>query len=83
MIAHPDHSVNAALLLASASPRRRELIKLLGLPVETTSADVDEVPLPGERAAEMAQRLSREKALAAARQILPPPHGVLRSPHPA
>jgi septum formation protein len=74
MIAHPDHSVNAALLLASASPRRRELIKLLGLPVETTSADVDEVPLPGERAAEMAQRLSREKALAAARQILPPPH---------
>ena len=74
MIAHPDHSVNAALLLASASPRRRELIKLLGLPVETTSADVDEVPLPGERAAEMAQRLSREKALAAARQNLPPPH---------
>jgi septum formation protein len=74
MIAHPDHSVNAAFLLASASPRRRELIKLLGLPVETTSADVDEVPLPGERAAEMAQRLSREKALAAARQILPPAH---------
>jgi septum formation protein len=74
MIAHPDHSVNAALLLASASPRRRELIKLLGLPVETTSADVDEVPLPGERAAEMAQRLSREKALAAARQILLPAH---------
>jgi len=74
MIAHPDHSVNAALLLASASPRRRELVKLLGLPVEVTSADVDEVPLPGERAAEMAQRLSREKALAAARQILLPAH---------
>ena len=62
MIAHPDHSVNAALLLASASPRRRELIKLLGVPVETASADVDEVPLPGERAAEMARRLSLEKA---------------------
>src|SRR5512143_477513 len=62
MIAHPDHSVNAALLLASASPRRRELIKLVGVPVETTSADVDEVPLPGERAAEMARRLSLEKA---------------------
>ena len=75
MIAHPDHSVNAALLLASASPRRRELIKLPGLPVETTSADVDEVPLPGERAAEMARRLSREKALAAARQVrIPRPH---------
>ena len=75
MIAHPDHSVNAALLLASASPRRRELIKLLGLPVETTSADVDEVPLPGEGADEMARRLSREKALAAAQQVrIPHPH---------
>ncbi len=64
MIAHPDHSVNAALLLASASPRRRDLIKLLGLPVETTSADIDEVPLPDEQADEMAQRLSLEKAQA-------------------
>jgi septum formation protein len=63
MIAHPDHSVNATILLASASPRRRELIKLLGLQVETTSADIDEVPLPGEGADEMAQRLSRAKAL--------------------
>ncbi len=65
MIAHPDHSVNAIILLASASPRRRELIKLLGLPVETTSADIDEVPLPAERADEMARRLSAEKARAA------------------
>ncbi len=64
MIAHPDHSVNAALLLASASPRRRELITLLGLPAETTSADIDEVPLPDEQAEEMAQRLSLEKAQA-------------------
>ena len=64
MIAQPDHSVNAMILLASASPRRRELIKLLGLPVEATSADIDEIPLPGERAAEMAIRLSRAKALA-------------------
>ena len=62
MIAHPDHSVNATLLLASASPRRRELIQLLGLPLEITSADIDEVPLPNERADEMARRLSAEKA---------------------
>ena len=61
MIAHPDRSVKAGILLASASPRRRELIKLLGLPVETTSADIDEVPLPGEQAAEMAVRLSKDK----------------------
>ncbi len=67
MIAHPDHSVKANILLASASPRRRELIKLLGLPVATTAADIDEVPLPNERADDMALRLSREKVLAAAR----------------
>ncbi len=70
MIAHPDRSVNATLLLASASPRRRELIKLLGLPVETTSADIDEVPLPGEQADEMAKRLSIEKAGTAALGVL-------------
>jgi MAF protein len=80
MIAHPDHSVNATILLASASPRRRELIKLLGLPVETTAADIDEVPLPGERAAEMARRLSREKALAVA-ESFSSFTGALRSPH--
>ena len=72
MIAHPDHSVKANLLLASASPRRRELIKLLGLPVATTSADIDEMPLPGERADDMARRLSVEKARAVSTVILPP-----------
>ncbi len=72
MIAHPDRSVNAGILLASASPRRRELIQLLGLPVETMSVDVDEVPLPGERAADMAVRLSAAKARAAALCLLPP-----------
>jgi predicted house-cleaning NTP pyrophosphatase (Maf/HAM1 superfamily) len=46
MIAHPDHSVKAGILLASASPRRRELIKLLGLPVETTSADIAKFHCP-------------------------------------
>jgi len=72
MIAHPDHSVKANLLLASASPRRRELIKLLGLPVATTAADIDEMPLPGERADAMALRLSVEKARAASSDILLP-----------
>jgi septum formation protein len=77
MIAHPDHSVNATILLASASPRRRELIKLLGLPVETTSADIDEVPLPGEPADEMAKRLSVEKARTAALGVLHPASRIL------
>lgn len=73
MIAHPDRSVKAHILLASASPRRRELIKLLGLPVETTAADIDEVPLPGEQAEAMARRLSREKARAVAQHLQSPP----------
>ena len=77
MIAHPDHSVNATLLLASASPRRRELINLLGLPVQTTSADIDEVSLPGERADEMAARLSHAKARAASISIRQPASCIL------
>ncbi len=83
MIAHPDHKVNAragAILLASSSPRRRELIKLLGLPLEIISVDIDEVPLPGERADAMAVRLSREKVQAALRAFRIPT-GALRSPH--
>jgi MAF protein len=64
MIAQADRPVNATLLLASASPRRRELIKLLGLPVETTSTDIDETPLDHESAADLAKRLSIEKVQA-------------------
>ena len=64
MITQRDHTVNAKLLLASASPRRRELIKLLGLPVATTAADIDETPLDHESAADLARRLSDEKARA-------------------
>ncbi len=50
-----------AIVLASASPRRRALIAHLGLPVEHREADVPEEPLPGERPAETALRLASEK----------------------
>jgi septum formation protein len=50
------------LLLASASPRRRVLIGLLGLPVAATAADVDESPRPAELPQALATRLAREKA---------------------
>ncbi len=53
------------LLLASRSPRRRELLTLLGLPFDVTIADVDETPRAGESPAALATRLSRAKALAA------------------
>ncbi len=51
------------LVLASASPRRRELLEALGLPFEVQPADVPEDPLPEETPQEMVERLSRDKAL--------------------
>jgi septum formation protein len=58
-------SSSPAFLLASASPRRRELLSSLGLAVEVLAVDVDERPLPGEEAAVTALRLAHAKALAA------------------
>ncbi|MBN1200494.1 MAG: septum formation protein Maf [Anaerolineae bacterium] len=52
------------ILLASGSPRRRELLGLTGLHFEHTTADIDETPHPGESAAAYTIRLSREKARA-------------------
>ncbi len=57
------------LMLASASPRRRELLALLGLPFEVTPTDVDEQVCSGEPPQQVALRLSREKAAAAADQV--------------
>jgi septum formation protein len=55
------------LILASASPRRRELLGGLGLRFETRSADVDETPHSGEEPEAYVVRLAREKAGAVAR----------------
>jgi septum formation protein len=56
------------LVLASASPRRQELLRSAGITFEIQPADTPEDPLPGEAAKEYAERLAREKALAVARQ---------------
>ena len=55
------------LILASASPRRAQLLKAAGIRFETRAADVDETPLPGEQPDAYVQRLAREKAEAVAR----------------
>jgi septum formation protein len=52
------------LILASASPRRRQLLSLLGIPFVIKAAAVDETPLPGEAPTEMVLRISRAKATA-------------------
>ena len=51
------------LVLASASPRRQELLRSAGISFVVQVADVDETPLSGEDARECAERLAREKAL--------------------
>ena len=53
------------LILASASPRRADLLGMLGLTFETRPTGVDETPRPGEPAPDLALRLARTKALAA------------------
>jgi septum formation protein len=55
------------LVLASGSPRRRELLGGLGLCFTVRSADVDETPLPGEAPDVYVLRLAEEKARAAGR----------------
>ena len=57
------------LVLASASPRRRELLEALGLGFEVQPADIPEEPLPGETPQEMVERLSRDKALKVAANL--------------
>jgi septum formation protein len=52
------------LVLASASPRRLELLRNAGISVNVQAANIDETPLAGETARECAERLAREKALA-------------------
>jgi septum formation protein len=52
------------LRLASASPRRRQLLDLIGVPHVVTPADIDETPRHGEAAADYVQRLAQGKAAA-------------------
>jgi septum formation protein len=56
-----------ALVLASASPRRRDLLARLGVvPDLVEPADIDETPTTGEIPRDHARRLARDKALAVA-----------------
>lgn len=52
------------LVLASASPRRHELLGRLGAPFEVRVADVDETMRAGERPADLVRRLAVDKARA-------------------
>jgi septum formation protein len=54
------------LVLASASPRRRDLLEQLGLHLQVTPANIDETPLPGERPTEYVRRVAAAKCEAVA-----------------
>lgn len=51
------------LVLASASPRRQELLRSAGISFTVQPADIDETPLAGELPEDCAERLARDKAL--------------------
>jgi septum formation protein len=59
--------VNGPLVLASGSPRRREILARLGLEFEVIIADVDETPIPGETPRVYSARAARDKAQAVRR----------------
>jgi septum formation protein len=57
------------LILASASPRRQQFLRELGLTFTILSADIDETPQPGERPIALARRLAEAKARAVAARL--------------
>ena len=64
MIQNPEH-----FILASSSPRRKELLSTLGIPFEIIKPDVDETQLPDEAPHIYVQRLSQRKARTVAEMI--------------
>ena len=60
----------AMLFLASKSPRRRDLLRQLGIDADVLDIDVSEQRLPSEAAAEYVNRVAREKAGAGLLQVV-------------
>jgi septum formation protein len=66
---HPVSSIHVRLILASASPRRAELLTAAGFAFDVVPADVDETPRPGEAPTVYALRVARDKANAVAARL--------------
>ena len=60
------------IILASASPRRRELLGLLGIAHEIRPADIDEIRAPGESPKDFARRAAEDKARHVAQGLVLP-----------
>ena len=63
--------MNAAIVLASASARRRDLMRQAGFRFRVLPADIDETPHPGETPDDLVLRLARAKARAVAGGLAP------------
>lgn len=59
-----NESISPQLVLASRSPRRKELLAQMGLNFHAASVLVEEIPLPGEEPADYVIRVAKDKALA-------------------
>lgn len=57
------------ILLASASPRRQEMLRWIGLPFKVLAVDINELQKAGENPKDYVQRLANEKAFSAAQKI--------------
>ncbi|MBT8049393.1 MAG: septum formation inhibitor Maf [Xanthomonadales bacterium] len=62
-----SHSEQPQIVLASASPRRRELLCQIGVEFRVVAADIEEIPLQHEKPTDFVLRMAREKALAVMR----------------
>ena len=65
------------IFLASQSPRRRELLKQLGVDVSILDVDVPEVREPGEPPEDYVSRVAREKAAAGLMQVVAIPNALV------
>jgi septum formation protein len=57
------------LVLASASPRRKELLSILGIPFTVIPSSIDEIPTPGESPETFVVRIAKEKCAEVASRV--------------
>jgi septum formation protein len=60
---------NPTLILASASPRRQELLSVLGIPFSIVPPSIDETPIPGENPEDFVTRMAKEKCAEVASRV--------------
>jgi septum formation protein len=64
--------MTAQIILASTSPRRRELLAQIGVRYQVYSVSIDESPLINESPLHYVQRIAENKSAAALEQLTPP-----------